>query len=197
MHKPDKPLDPIEEVENILTRLVPAAMSERATHANDSMIDGLVGTQASGMKIISKPRYWWQAGIAASLIAGVGLVFLDRPEANAGALGQYEFVKTIKSTMRTSDDIWVEQADEIPLSAADYKAEDINVIRDKKNDFVMLIGWYFHFGCWVYASRRTPSRRKTQASLLMLRLKKSCRADRASCYRRRHLESHCKSPIRW
>jgi hypothetical protein len=42
--------------------------------------------------------------------------------------------------MRTSDDIWVEQADEIPLSAADYKAEDINVIRDKKNDFVMLIG---------------------------------------------------------
>jgi hypothetical protein len=140
MHKPDKPLDPIEEVENILTRLVPAAMSERATRANDSMIDGLAGAQASGLKIIAKPRYWWQAGIAASLIAGVSLVFLDRPQANAGALGQYEFVETIKSTMRTSDDIWVEQADEIPLSAADYKAEDINVIRDKKNDFVMLIG---------------------------------------------------------
>ncbi|MBU6170055.1 MAG: hypothetical protein KGQ87_01010 [Verrucomicrobia bacterium] len=140
MRKPDKPLEPIEEVENILNRLVPAAMSERATRANDSMIDGLVGTQASGLKMIVKPRTWWRVGIAASLTAGLGLVLLDRPQTNSGAIGQYEFVKTIKSTMRTSDEMWVEQIDEIPLSAADYKAEDINVIRDKKNDFVMLIG---------------------------------------------------------
>jgi hypothetical protein len=82
MHKPDKPMDPIEEVENILKRLAPSAMSERATRANESMIDGLAGSQSAVLKQPARRQYWWQAGIAASLLAGSGLVFWDQPKAD-------------------------------------------------------------------------------------------------------------------
>ena len=125
MHKPDKPMDPIEEVENILKRLVPAAMSETATRANDSMIDGLASGQITVSKDTTKRRYWWPTGIAASIIAGVGLVFLDQPQANAGAVGEYEILETIESTKRTPDAVWVEKS---------------KVIKVKKNDLVMQVG---------------------------------------------------------
>ena len=125
MHKPDKPMDPIEEVEMILTRLVPAAMSEKATRANDSMIDGLANGQITVSKDTTKRRYWWPTGIAASIIAGVGLVFLDQPQANAGAVGEYEILETIESTKRTPDAVWVEKS---------------KVIKVKKNHLVMQVG---------------------------------------------------------
>jgi hypothetical protein len=125
MHKPDKPMDPIEEVENILKRLVPAAMSETATRANDSMIDGLASGQITVSKDTTKRRYWWPTGIAASIMAGVGLVFLDQPQANAGAVGEYEILETIESTKRTPDAVWVEKS---------------KVIKVKKNDLVMQVG---------------------------------------------------------
>lgn len=125
MHKPDKPMDPIEEVENILKRLVPAAMSETATRANDSMIDGLASGQITVSKDTTKRRYWWPTGIAASIIAGVGLVFLDQPQANAGAVGEYEILETIESTKRTPDEVRVEKS---------------KVIKVKKNDLVMQVG---------------------------------------------------------
>ena len=125
MHKPDKPMDPIEEVENILKRLVPAAMSETATRANDSMIDGLASGQITVSKDTTKRRYWWPTGIAASIIAGVGLVFLDQPQANAGAVSEYEILETIESTKRTPDAVWVEKS---------------KVIKVKKNHLVMQVG---------------------------------------------------------
>jgi hypothetical protein len=125
MHKPDKPMDPIEEVENILNRLVPVAMSERSTRANDSMIDGLASGQITASKDTTKRRYWWPTGIAASIIAGVGLVFLDQPQANAGAVGEYEILETIESTKRTPDAVWVEKS---------------KVIKVKKNHLVMQVG---------------------------------------------------------
>jgi hypothetical protein len=125
MQKPDKQLDPIEEVEMILTRLVPAAMSERSTRANDSMIDGLANGQITVSKDTTKRRYWWPTGIAASIIAGVGLVFLDQPQANAGAVGEYEILETIESTKRTPDAVWVEKS---------------KVIKVKKNHLVMQVG---------------------------------------------------------
>lgn len=125
MQKPDKPMDPIEEVENILKRLVPAAMSETATRANDSMIDGLANGQITVSKDTTKRRYWWPTGIAASLIAGVCLVFLDQPQANAGAVGEYEILETIESTKRTPDAVWVEKS---------------KVIKVKKNHLVMQVG---------------------------------------------------------
>jgi hypothetical protein len=125
MQKPDKQLDPIEEVEMILTRLVPAAMSEKATRANDSMIDGLANGQITVSKDTTKRRYWWPTGIAASIIAGVGLVFLDQPQANAGAVGEYEILETIESTKRTPDAVWVEKS---------------KVIKVKKNHLVMQVG---------------------------------------------------------
>ena len=125
MHKPDKPMDPIEEVENILKRLVPAAMSETATRANDSMIDGLASGQITVSKDTTKRRYWWPTGIAASIMAGVGLVFLDQPQANAGAVGEYEILETIESTKRTPDAVWVEKS---------------KVIKARKNDLVMQVG---------------------------------------------------------
>jgi len=125
MHKPDKPLDPIDVVENILMRLVPAAMSEGATRANDSMIDGLADGQITVSKDTTKRRYWWPTGIAASLIAGVGLVFLDQLQANAGAVGEYEILETIESTKQTSYEVRVEKS---------------IVIKPKKNDLVMQVG---------------------------------------------------------
>ncbi|MCF7667907.1 MAG: hypothetical protein K9M60_03910 [Akkermansiaceae bacterium] len=140
MHKPDKQMDPVEEVENILKRLAPSAMSERATRANESMIVGLAGSPSAVLKQPAKRQYWWQAGIAASLMAGAGLVYLGQPKVDAGVVGEYEFLEALKSTISTSDEMWVEQADEIPMSEAAYNAEDINVIWDKKNDFVMHIG---------------------------------------------------------
>lgn len=125
MQKPDKQLDSIEEVEMILTRLVPAAMSERAARANDSMIDGLANGQITVSKDTTKRRYWWPTGIAASLIAGVGLVFLDQPQANAGAVSEYEILETIESTRQTPDAVWVEKS---------------KVIKARKNDLVMQVG---------------------------------------------------------
>lgn len=125
MHKPDKPMDPIEEVENILKRLVPSAMSERATHANDSMIDGLASGQITVSKDATRRRYWWPIGIAASIMTGVVLVFFDQPQANAGAVGEYEILETIESTKRTPDEVWVEKS---------------KVIKVKKNDLVMQVG---------------------------------------------------------
>ena len=78
MQKPDKPMDPIEDVENILKRLTPSALSERATRANESMIDGLAGHLPTGDRAAASRQYWWQAGIAAILMAGAGLVFLNQ-----------------------------------------------------------------------------------------------------------------------
>ncbi|MFN6045654.1 MAG: hypothetical protein ACK49I_09315 [Verrucomicrobiota bacterium] len=118
-------MDPIEEVEMILTRLAPSAMSERAARANDSMIDGLASGQITVSKDATKRRYWWPTGIAASLIAGVGLVFLDQPQANAGAVSEYEILETIESTKRTPDAVWVEKS---------------KVIKARKNDLVMQVG---------------------------------------------------------
>jgi hypothetical protein len=126
MHKPDKPMDPIEEVENILNRLVPVAMSERSTRANDSMIDGLANGQITVSKDTTKRRYWWPTGIAASIMAGVGMVFFDQPQANAGAVAEYEILETIESTKQTSHEVWVEKS---------------IVIKPKKNDLVMQVGW--------------------------------------------------------
>lgn len=126
MHKPDKPMDPIEEVENILKRLAPSAMSERATRANGSMIDGLAGGQITVSNDTTRRRYWWSTGIAASIMAGVGLVFFDQPQANAGAVAEYEILETIESTKQTSHEVWVEKS---------------IVIKPKKNDLVMQVGW--------------------------------------------------------
>ena len=125
MHKPDKPMDPIEEVENILKRLAPSAMSERATRANDAMIDGLAGGQITVSNDRTRRRYWWPTGIAASIMAGVGMVFFDQPQANAGAVGEYEILETIESTKRTPDAVWVEKS---------------KVIKVKKNHLVMQVG---------------------------------------------------------
>lgn len=125
MHKPDKPMDPIEEVENILKRLAPSAMSERASRANESMIDGLAGGQITVSKDATRRRYWWPTGIAASIMAGVGLVFFDQPQANAGAVGEYEILETIESTKRTPDEVRVEKS---------------KVIKVKKNDLVLQVG---------------------------------------------------------
>jgi hypothetical protein len=125
MHKPDKPMDPIEEVENILTRLVPVAMSERSTRANDAMIDGLAGGQITVSNDTTRRRYWWPTGIAASIMAGVGLVFFDQPQANAGAVAEYEILETIESTRRTPDEVRVEKS---------------KVIKVKKNDLVLQVG---------------------------------------------------------
>ncbi len=139
MHKPDKPMDPIEEVESILKRLAPSAMSERATRANESMIDGLAGSQPVVLKQPAKRQYWWQAGIAASLLAGASLVYLDQPKVDS--LVEYDFLNNkVGSIEPTSTEMWFDQDDGNSCLAVSYLKEDINEIRDKKNDFVMHIG---------------------------------------------------------
>lgn len=115
MHKPEKPMDPIEEVESILKRLAPAAMSEGASRANEAMIDGLAGGQITVSKDAIKRRYRWPKGIAASIIAGVGLLLLDRPQANAGAVGEYEFLESIEFTKQTPNGFSVEKSDVFKL----------------------------------------------------------------------------------
>ncbi|MFN6093508.1 MAG: hypothetical protein ACK49J_00795 [Verrucomicrobiota bacterium] len=89
------------------------------------MIDGLASGQITVSKDATKRRYWWPTGIAASLIAGIGLVFLDQPQANAGAVSEYEILETIESTKRTPDAVWVEKS---------------KVIKARKNDLVMQVG---------------------------------------------------------
>jgi|694.fasta_scaffold13522_11 hypothetical protein len=139
MHKPDKQLDPIEEVENILKRLAPSAMSERATRANESMIDGLAGSQSADLKQPAKRQHWWQAGIAASLMAGAGLVFLDQPKADS--LVEYDFLNNkLGSIEPTSDEMWFDQDDGNSCLAVSYLKEDINEIRDKRSGLVILTG---------------------------------------------------------
>jgi hypothetical protein len=140
MHKPDKPMDPIEEVENILKRLAPSAMSERATRANESMIDGLAGSQSVVLKQPARRQYWWQAGIAASLLAGSGLVFWDQPKADS--LVEYDFLNNkVGSIEPTSAEMWFDQDDGNSCLAVSYLKEDINEIRDKRSGLVIQTGW--------------------------------------------------------
>lgn len=82
MHKPDNPVDAIEAVETILQRLVPSALSEKASRANESMIDGLASghvAQPALLKRLTTRPYWLASGIAASLVASAGLVFWGQP----------------------------------------------------------------------------------------------------------------------
>jgi hypothetical protein len=141
MHKPDKPMDPIEEVENILKRLAPSAMSERATRANESMIDGLAGSQPVVLKQPARRQHWWPTGIAASLMAGAGLFFGDQSKADLQ--GEYVFLNNkVGSIEPTSAEMWFDQDDGNSCLAVGYlQVGDINVIRDRKNDFVMRIAW--------------------------------------------------------
>ncbi|PAW69667.1 MAG: hypothetical protein B9S30_04225 [Verrucomicrobiia bacterium Tous-C5FEB] len=140
MHKPDKPMDPIEEVENILKRLAPSAMSERATRANESMIDGLAGSQSAVLKQPARRQYWWQAGIAASLMAGAGLVFWDQPKVDWQ--GEYDFLNNkVGSIEPTSAEMWFDQDDGNSCLAVSYLKEDINEIRDKRSGLVIQTGW--------------------------------------------------------
>ena len=140
MHKPEKPMDPIEEVEGILKRLVPAAMSERSTRANDSMIDGLAGGQASGLKKIAKRHYWWQAGMAASIAVGAGLVFLEPPNADSGVEGDYQFLNASRSITPTSHEKFVEREDGASLVAVDYEEVSGGVYLDKECGIEIQIG---------------------------------------------------------
>lgn len=110
MHKPEKPMDPIEEVESILERLAPSAMSERSSRANEAMIDGLAGGQITVSKDTIRRSYWWPTGIAASLIAGVGLFFLDQHQANSDAVGEYEFIESQEFTKPTPNGVSVEKS---------------------------------------------------------------------------------------
>lgn len=110
MHKPEMPMDPIEEVESILKRLAPAAMSEVASRANEAMIDDLASGQIADTKDTIRRSYWWPAGIAASLIAGVGLFFLDQHQANAGAVGEYEFLESQEFTKPAPNGVSVEKS---------------------------------------------------------------------------------------
>jgi hypothetical protein len=115
MQKPDKPMDPIEDVENILKRLTPSALSERATRANESMIDGLAGHLPTGDRAAASRQYWWQAGIAAILMAGAGLVFLNQDSTN-----------NTNSLELASDEICYDKDDGNLLSAYSYLTEDTN-----------------------------------------------------------------------
>ena len=88
MHKPDNPVDAIEAVETILQRLVPSALSENASRANESMIDGLASghvAQPALLKTLTTRPYWLASGIAASLVASAGLVFWGQPKKQEGS----------------------------------------------------------------------------------------------------------------
>lgn len=139
MHKPEKPMDSVKEMEDILKRLAPSAMSERASRANEAMIDGLADRLSNGDRAASNRQYWWQAGIAASLMAGAGLVFWDQPRADS--LVEYEILKNnIKSLEQISEDVRFDLDDGDSWVSAGYREEDINEVRDKENGLVIQIG---------------------------------------------------------
>lgn len=137
MQKLEKPTDPIKEVENILKRLAPSALSERATRANDSMIDGLAEVRSDVLKQPARRQHWWQAGIAASLMAGAGLIFLGRPKADSRV--GYELPNNANSLELTSDEVQIVQENGESISTVSYREKGSSVIRE--NGIVMHISW--------------------------------------------------------
>jgi hypothetical protein len=121
MQKPDKPMDSIEEVENILKRLTPSALSEKATRANYSMIDGLAGSQSAVLKQPARRQHWWPTGIAASLMAGAGLVFWDQPKADLQV--ECDSPKNTISLKPTSDEVQILNENGDPISTTSYQVK--------------------------------------------------------------------------
>ena len=131
MQKPDKQMDPIEEVENTLKRLTPSALSEKASRANESMIDGLAGSQPVVLKQPARRQHWWPTGIAASIMAGAGLFFGDQSKADLQ--GEYVYLNTTRTLEQTSDEKCISEDDGTLWNAAPYREEDIHQVKDNKN----------------------------------------------------------------
>ena len=137
MHKPDIQLDALEEVENILSRLAPPTMSEKAMRSTVAMIDDLVKNEQEVSKRNSKSRYWWQSGIAATLMAGAGFAFLKQDAYESKSLVARNQTESMK---KISDEIWIEQENGARLSAVSYQEERSNELVDEKNGFIIQAG---------------------------------------------------------
>lgn len=131
MHKPESQIDAIEEVENILIRLVPASMSESATRANDAMIENLAGKQSAGNGVIASGHAWWKVGIAASILLAAGLPFMTLT--NSAVAGDLQYVGSNCSTRATSEGQFIEGPDGQSQVAVEYSEEDADVYLDRKS----------------------------------------------------------------
>jgi hypothetical protein len=137
MHKPDQQIDSLEEIENILSRLAPSAMSERAARANDSMIDNLVKEEQCALERPLNRQRWWQAGIAAALMAGAGFAFFRQDASDSKSLVA---TNQTESSEQISEEMWIEEENGALFSAISYKEEHSQELIDVKNGFIIHAG---------------------------------------------------------
>jgi hypothetical protein len=137
MQKPDKQIDSLEEIENILSRLAPSAMSERAARANDSMIDNLVKEEQGALVRPLKRQHWWHVGIAATLMAGAGFALYRQDASDSKSLVA---TNQAESSEHVSEEMWIQEENGALLSAISYQEEHSQEIIDVKNGFVIHAG---------------------------------------------------------
>ena len=142
MPKLENQIDAIEEVENILKRLVPAAMSESATRANDAMIENLSCKQSAAHVSIANGRAWWKVGIAASILLGAGLAFMALTERDSTVAADWQYLGFNRSSQPTSEEQFIEGPDGQPQVAVEYLEEDAEVYLDRESGIEIEVGKY-------------------------------------------------------
>jgi hypothetical protein len=138
MHKPENQLD---EIENIMMRLKPSSMSERGHRSISAMLDGLGGSSVSE-KLPQKPHLhpWWQMGIAASLMACAGLVFLNVSKRNSIAAADLMFLDVSNFIKPTSHEQLIDDPDGLPMVAVDYEEVNGGLYLDKQSGLEIEVG---------------------------------------------------------
>jgi hypothetical protein len=143
MQNAEKPLDPagalnpVEEIENILKRLTPSAMSDNAKSSTLAMIDDLVNEETGAVKRASKRRHWWQAGFAATFITGACFAFFGM---------ELSFTKPqivtnqTRSSQEIFDEILFDDDNGNLSSMVGYQEVITNEVIDVKNGFVIQAG---------------------------------------------------------
>ena len=143
MQNADKPLDPVgvlhpvEEIENILKRLAPSAMSENAKSSTLAMIDNLVNEETGAAKRASKRRFRWLSGIAATFIAGACFAYFGL---------ELSFTKPqivtnqTQSSQEIFDEILIDDENGNLSSMVGYQEVITNEVIDVKNGFVIHAG---------------------------------------------------------
>jgi hypothetical protein len=73
------------------------------------------------LKQPARRQHWWPTGIAASIMAGAGLVFWDQPKADS--LVEYDSPKNTISLKPTSDEVQILNENGDSISTTSYQAK--------------------------------------------------------------------------
>lgn len=135
----------IQRVEEILGRLMPAAMSEAGQEAIEQAIDGCAGASACAVRDRSHGWLWGGAGIAAS----IALAFLwggadggRSLPVRVAAIEDLPGLSLLGASNRLesmSDEGWMEDEDGAAMQAVRLNVVEENTVHDEETGIVMRI----------------------------------------------------------